>query len=217
MKIYSIFKSIDGEVNHFHQGRISTFIRFSGCNLACAYCDTLYALKKDAGTEMDVDQIMKEVRRLGGKNVTITGGEPLMQSNGFLDLTKALWRQDYKVSVETNGSYFPNGINVGCWVVDYKLLNSGVPKDKMMESKQWAKLRKCDFVKFVISTMQDFNEANRVMMDLKEQGCRATFAYSPAHGDLDPLILLKWLDTTETNNVIINLQLHKYLGLVEDK
>ena len=56
-----------------------------------------------------------------------------MQLDGFLELTKALWRDDYKVSVETNGCYTPNGINVGCWVVDYKLSNSGVDKSLMME------------------------------------------------------------------------------------
>ena len=217
MRIYSIFKSIDGEINHFHQGRVTIFIRFAGCNLNCHWCDTKYALNKNSGKEMNVNQIMEEVRKLGGKNVTITGGEPLMQHDGFLDLTKGLWKKDYKVSVETNGSYFPNGINVGSWVVDYKLKSSGAPRDKMMEPLGWARLRECDFVKFVIATIEDFNEANEFILTLKEIGCRAKFAFSPAWGILDPKILISWLDSAKMNDVIINLQLHKYLGLVEDQ
>ena len=220
MRIYSIFKSIDGEVNHFHQGRISTFIRFAGCNLVnnpCLYCDTKYALKRNSGKEMNVGQIMEEVIKLKCKNITITGGEPLMQLGGFLELTKALWKDDYKVSVETNGCYHPYGTNVGCWVIDYKLSNSGVDKNLMMELIQWSKLRECDFVKFVVSTIQDFNEACKVMQELKEVGCPATFAFSPAHGTLSPHFLLAWLEMIEVNDIVINLQLHKYLGLVEDQ
>lgn len=219
MKIYSIFKSIDGEVNHFHQGRISTFIRFSGCNLRpfCTYCDTKYALKKDSGKKMNVDQIIKEVKKLGCKKVTITGGEPLMQFDGFLELTIALWHNGCFVSVETNGSYILNGINIGSWIVDYKLKSSGVCETKMIPYSEFCKLNYHDFIKFVISDRDDYCQAITVMKTLRKVGCIANFAFSPAHSSLNPLTLMKWLDEDKINDVIINLQFHKYLGLVEDQ
>lgn len=217
MRIYSIFKSIDGEVNHFHQGRISTFIRFAGCNLNCAYCDTKYALKKSSGKEMSVNQIIEEVKKLGCKKVTITGGEPLMQFDGFLDLTMALWRKECFISVETNGSYLLKGNNIGSWVVDYKLKSSGVTETQMIPYSEFCKLTGNDFIKFIISDRQDYQQAIHVMNTLRKVGCITNFAFSTAYMKLHPIELMGWLDKDGINDSIINLQLHKYLGLVEDK
>jgi 7-carboxy-7-deazaguanine synthase len=106
MKVLEIFNSIDGEVNAFGQGRISTFIRLSGCNLACPYCDTPDSISGSKGTEMSVEEIMAVLGNR--KNVTITGGEPLMWfGNGLEELLDTLMNNECRVNIETNGTILP--------------------------------------------------------------------------------------------------------------
>ena len=214
MRIYSIFPSISGEVDFYHQGRLTTFIRFSGCPLRCTYCDTKYAWKMSSGTEMTVKEIMKVVDEIGIPKVTITGGEPLMQAEGLYKLTRNLTNKGYDISVETNGSFPLLGYGVGSWVVDYKLPTSG-EQDKM-NFKVFQGLRSSDFVKFVIKDIRDFEEALRIRNKLKESNTyRAKFAFSPVHGEMDVNLLINWLLKEEVYDAIINVQLHKVLNLKE--
>lgn len=220
MRVYSIFRSIDGEVNHFHQGRFSTFIRLAGCNLRCAYCDTLYAQEKDSGTEMSVAYIVKEIEKLNCWKVTITGGEPLLQAEELFELLRWLNRNEYRVSVETNGSQELLGIGVGSWVLDYKLPSSGMMDH--MKIIEHVRLGEDDFVKFVIMDEKDFKVASETMLALQANRCRATFAFSPVDSVLDPKDLMRWIEESTggfwtPSDVVVNLQLHKYIGLVEDK
>jgi len=92
MKVCEIFTSIQGESSY--AGMLCTFIRMTGCNLRCFYCDTQYAY--DEGRELSEDQIMQEVKRSGISLVEITGGEPLLQSEVFL-LIKRLLDEGYTV------------------------------------------------------------------------------------------------------------------------
>ena len=214
MYIYSIFPSVDGEVNGFSQGALTTFIRFSGCNLHCKWCDTHYALKKESGKDLPLIEIMEKVESIGLKKVTITGGEPLLQLEGFLELTRALFQGDYAVTVETNGSFPCNGYGVQSWVVDYKLPSSGC-EDKMT-THAFEKLREQDFVKFIIETEDDFEQAvmvQRAFQDRLKLLCK--FAYSPCFGKLDPNTLIHWLLKEKAPNTILNLQLHKFCDLKE--
>ncbi len=123
MNVTEIFTSIDGEVNHFGQGVMTTFIRLAGCNLACSYCDTPKA--HHAGKQMTIPTILLNVIELGCRKITITGGEPLLQAEETLPLIDILTTEGYDVSIETNGTlYIPLSYiryeNVS-WVVDYKL------------------------------------------------------------------------------------------------
>ena len=223
MRIYSIFPSCDGEVNGYHQGRLTTFVRFAGCNFdksfgkhPCSYCDTGYALSATSGMEISVNEVMEQIKYLGNKNVTITGGEPLMQAKDFYELTQKLYWRNYKVSVETNGSLPCHGYGVGSWVVDYKLPSSGCMEE--MRHDIFLELRANDFVKFVVRDKEDL----KVALDIKHSlqiiaQSRVNFAFSPWHGELSPDDHITWLMEEKVHDAILNFQLHKVLGLKEAK
>lgn len=99
--VNEIFTSIQGE--GIHSGLVTTFIRFSGCNLRCQWCDTPYALDANDGRKMDLLAIMDEVLRSDAPYVCITGGEPLMQKDIDI-LISTLLEHGKRVDVETNGS-----------------------------------------------------------------------------------------------------------------
>ena len=216
MRVYSIFQSIDGEVNFYHQGRLTTFIRLAGCNLnCCSYCDTRYALKENSGKEISVKDVFNEVEKIGCKNITIAGGEPLLQLTSLIELVSKLKKENYKISIETNGSIIPPYImrlSVS-YVMDYKLLSSGMT-DKM-NLKAFLRLNEKDFVKFVVKNKEDYEQAKEVMANLK-QYVNPIFAFSSIYDVLDPRELIVWMMTDKIDGVL-NLQLHKYLGLIEDK
>lgn len=206
MRISEIFQSIDGEVNQFYQGRLTTFIRFAGCNLKCRYCDTPQG--HQSGTEMSVEEVFKKVEELGCPNVTITGGEPLEQKEDFLALTQLLADFEYLISVETNGSKELDGF-VDCWVVDYKL---EFP-DKMNTPSMVA-LAAQDWIKIVVGSKQDYDRAVKVKNDLQDRGCQANFAFSPLFDPTGKVgisvpDLVKWLCKDGQWDVIVNVQIHK--------
>ena len=103
MNVNEIFYSIDGE--GIRTGAPAVFIRLTGCNLRCGYCDTAYAFNE--GSEMSESEIIDAVKQYKCKNVTVTGGEPLLQGR---ELIKKLCRLGYNVNVETNGSLPINDI-----------------------------------------------------------------------------------------------------------
>jgi len=147
MKINEIFLSIQGEGPQV--GMPAWFIRTSGCNLCCKFCDSKYA--KD-GEEMSIESIIDAVSNNNCKNIIITGGEPFIQKD-ILTLVKAL--DNRKVYVETNGTIFkPNLIGFATFIVSPKpqFLNA-----KYMEAlQQW--VPHATF-KFVIGSRKDFDEA----------------------------------------------------------
>jgi len=170
LNVQSIFESFDGEENGFKgAGQLTTFIRLKGCNLNCAFCDTLYAQNSKPENWMTIAEIIAAIG--DAKKVTVTGGEPMLQSEnlGFL-LARLL---DYKIdiSIETNGSQDINPWMDGCiynyawrhenlrWIVDYKLPSSKM--ESMMKTD--CLLRKVDVIKFVISDEIDYNRALEVI------------------------------------------------------
>jgi len=214
MKIYSIFNSIDGEVSLYHQGKPSTFIRTAGCICRCTYCDTTYAQEMDSGQEKTVEEIVDVVDSIGCPKVTITGGEPLLQTD-FLDLVKYLVKKIYRVAitVETSGAVdipFQNALDyVDSWVVDYKLPSSGM--EGLMKISRFKDLMPQDFVKFVVQDRQDFERMIEVSALLRAGGCDALFAVSPSFGRLPCEVLVKWVLDSKLWEVIVNLQIHKVI------
>lgn len=95
-RVNEIFYSLQGE--GFHTGTPAVFLRFSGCNLACSFCDTDFA----AFTEMTLDQIMAEVSAFKTRHIVLTGGEPLLQVDSAL--LEALKEAGFYIQVETNGT-----------------------------------------------------------------------------------------------------------------
>lgn len=221
MRIHSIFRSIDGEVNCNGQGGWCTFVRLQGCNLKCTYCDTKYAQPKNAGTKTNVAEVFMAVKEMKCQKVTITGGEPMMQPHDVFDLTRLLRENNHKVSIETNGSFLPVGYGVECFVMDWKLSNSGM-QDKM-DTEHFRRLRPQDYVKFVIGNNGDvsavniFREALGVMKVLKDVGCRASFAFSPDMNDVSPQLMYLWMEKemerSNLHDCILNIQLHKVLSV----
>ena len=209
MKILSIFNSIDGEVNKYYQGCFSTFIRFSGCNLFCDYCDTKRSWGSDAGIEMTPKQIFDEVEKIGCKKVTITGGEPLLQDRvELLSLLHLLDISSYEISIETNGTIPITGWGwpVGSWIVDYKSSSVGHPFERKCDYK---KLSQNDWVKFVIGSREEYEE---ILPMLKEsEKWEANIAVSSMYKILDPAELVEWLQKDKLFYCVVNLQLHKYI------
>ena len=98
MQVTEIFRSIQGESTH--AGLACTFIRLTGCNLRCTWCDTEYAFH--GGERLSVDEVVARVGELGGKLVELTGGEPLLQKEA-VPLLQRLLDDGYRVMLETSG------------------------------------------------------------------------------------------------------------------
>jgi len=228
MRINEIFLSIDGEVNRWHQGGFSTFIRVSGCNCHCLYCDTKYAQDSKSGIEMPINEIVEKVKEIGCPKVTITGGEPLLQKNELYSLVSKLTpihEMRYNISIETNGSIAIPDWRMGAekdflnWIADYKLPSSG--EDNKMQDSNFMVLNGSDWIKFVIADIGDYIKAVDVKRRLQHSGCKARFAFSPAIDQTSPYdkimpntrILMKWLEEDKQFDAVLNLQLHKIAGL----
>jgi 7-carboxy-7-deazaguanine synthase len=207
MKIISIFNSIDGEVNYYSQGRFSTFIRLAGCNLHCDYCDTKWSWDENNGAEMTVTQVKNLVDKIGCKKVTITGGEPLLQENELEYLIYELCKDEYSITVETNGTYpinlYPSGVH---WVVDYKSSSVG---HSFYRGCNFKKLTHKDWVKFVIGSRVEYEEVLPVLKESRDW--RASIAVGPMHNQLEPAKLVEWMQEDKLFHCVINLQLHKYI------
>ena len=120
MKVNEIFLSIQGESSSI--GKPTIFVRFTGCNLRCSYCDTKYAYTE--GIEMTISEIMSKIESFSYKRVCLTGGEPLLQED-IQDLLDRL--KDYEVSIETNGSIDLSNIKLLAnqrFIMDIKLRTS---------------------------------------------------------------------------------------------
>lgn len=161
-KVVEKFVSINGEAAH--AGEIACFIRFAGCNLNCSYCDTAWANKQDVLSEaLTCEEIYDYIVRSGVFNVTLTGGEPLLQPDIDKLLYKLSQNHNLRTEVETNGSidvseYFGLGGNIE-FTIDYKLPGSGM-SDKMCLNN-FKNVRPVDTVKFVVSDYNDLEEAKK--------------------------------------------------------
>jgi 7-carboxy-7-deazaguanine synthase len=203
MKVCEIFTSIQGESSY--AGMPCTFIRLSGCNLRCVYCDTTYAY--DEGTELSEDEIMGRVLSAGISLVEITGGEPLLQKEVF-HLIKRLADEGYTVLVETNGSVSIKDVDPrATLILDIKTPQSGMFEKMDLSNLDY--LRPSDEVKFVILDRADYDWA-KDFMAIHSLAERCKVSLSPAFGRLHPETLSKWI-LEDRLNVRLNLQMHKYI------
>lgn len=217
--INDIFPSINGEVSRLGQGSLCTFIRVQGCNLKCSYCDTEHAQAFNKGTPKTINQVVKEVRSLHLKNITITGGEPLCQRENLFKLVRRLKNlSGYHISIETNGSIPIPPWEVDCWVADWKTPSSGMRDQMVLKHLEY--LDANDFLKFVIANREDFEDAISVIKQLNKIDYgynNPRFAFSPTHRVLPAELLVKWMleeKRCRDNSIILNLQLHKIVGVL---
>jgi len=204
MKVCEIFTSIQGESTC--AGLPCTFIRLSGCNLRCTYCDTKYAYED--GVEMLVEEIVGRVKSAGINLVEITGGEPLLQEKETDNLIRSLIDHGNDVLIETNGSFSIKGIDKRATVIlDVKTPCSGM-SDKM-DLRNFDYIKKSDEIKFVLCDRNDYEWSKDIIASHRLAG-KSEVLLSPAFGVLEPRRLTEWI-LEDRLDVRLNLQLHKYI------
>lgn len=204
LKVNEIFKSIQGESTF--SGLPCVFIRLTGCNLRCNYCDTTYAY--DVGRKLSIDDLINEVEKTYKCNlIEITGGEPLLQKN-TLPLFDRLINKNYSVLLETNGTMSLKNINPSVIkIMDIKCPGSGFSDKTYWNNLSY--LSPSDQIKFVISSREDFDWAAKVIKEkCLDKLCHILF--SPNYSQIKNEDLAKWI-LLEKINVRFQLQIHKYI------
>ncbi len=202
MRVTEIFFSIQGEGTR--AGRPCIFVRFTGCDLRCNYCDTAHAFT--GGREMGREEILAEVARHPCRLVLLTGGEPMLQRE-LPDLARDLLERGYEVTVETHGQAPLGALPAEVVrIADVKTPGSGEPAGDLA----WlGRLQPHDEVKFVVSSEEDFRWSLEVIRRHLLPG-RATVLVGPVLGRVDPRDLARWLLESGID-ARLNLQLHKVI------
>ncbi len=159
MLVNEMFLSIQGEGRTM--GLPTVFVRLSGCNLDCRWCDTRYA--EEGGSDLSVDEVMAGVNGYHIRHVCLTGGEPLWHA-GIPDLISRLLEEGKHVSLETNGSLSISGLPEHPELMvsmDYKCPSSGM-EDRMLR-ENLGHLRPKDQLKFVVADKEDLERAEEVL------------------------------------------------------
>ena len=202
MKINEIFYSIQGEGKW--TGLPNIFIRTTGCNLRCSFCDTKYAY--DEGKEIEIDEILKQISKYPCRYVCITGGEPLLQED-LPNLINDLLGNDYEISLETNGSQnIKNLLNFKSLLIS---LDIKCPSSNMQEKNDFENiklLRKEDQLKLIIKNKEDYNYAKKIVEEYKPI---CTVFFQPVW-KTNLYELANWIKN-DGLNVKLGLQLHKII------
>jgi 7-carboxy-7-deazaguanine synthase len=210
VQVTEIFRSIQGESTY--TGLPCVFVRLTGCNLRCTWCDTEYAFY--GGEKMTVDQVLERVRGYGVRLVEITGGEPLLQKEA-IPLMERLLAEGYEVMLETSGERpiapVPREV---IKIVDVKCPDSGEPDMFRLENLEH--LAPHDQVKFVLASRRDYEFARDFTRrhDLARRVSAVIF--SPVHGGLDLAALASWI-LEDGLPVRFGYQLHKIIWGAEAK
>jgi 7-carboxy-7-deazaguanine synthase len=205
LKVNEIFFSIQGESTY--AGLPCVFVRLTGCNLRCSYCDTRYAY--DEGNDMEIREIIERVSSYNCPLVEITGGEPLLQEM-TPSLVLQLLDDKYEVLMETNGSRDISTVDERCVkILDIKCPSSG--EHERNDLKNLDRLRDNDEVKFVISDLEDYEYARKILNSSHaDRILKGRIHFSPVFGKIDPGQLGKWI-LEDRLNVRLHLQLHKII------
>ncbi len=204
------FVSINGEAAH--AGELSAFIRFKGCNLNCSYCDTKWANCKDTQSiPMSPQELLEWVIQQKVINVTLTGGEPLLQ-NDIGTLIELLSGKGLRVEIETNGSIplgkFAELKHRPVFTMDYKLPSSGM--ENFMCTDNFYLLKKSDTVKMVAGSSTDLKKALYIIKKYSLSD-RCHIYLSPVFGNIEPSEMVDFMIVHNLNKVRLQLQLHKFI------
>jgi 7-carboxy-7-deazaguanine synthase len=219
MQITEIYKSLQGESTY--AGLACVFVRLTGCNLRCSWCDSEYTFQ--GGRKMTIEEVLSEVLRLNpnGGLVEITGGEPMLQEREVVPLMQRLLDDGHRVLLETSGERPLERVPAGVIkIVDVKCPDSGEGGTFCMENL--ATLSAHDEIKFVLSSRADYefarefakrhDLAERVTAVLFSPAFRkdATGARDSSHCLLDPQELAEWMLADNVPGRL-GLQLHKFI------
>jgi len=205
VQVTEIFRSIQGESTY--AGLPCTFIRLTGCNLRCVWCDTEYSFY--GGRKMSLDEVMRQVHDFGGRLVEITGGEPLLQEEVY-PLMDRLLGAGYTVMLETSGERpigrVPREV---IKIVDVKCPDSGEGDTFALENLEH--LAPHDQIKFVLAGRRDYEFAREFtrVHDLTERA--AAVIFSPVQGKVDLPRMAGWILEDGLEKVRFGSQLHKVI------
>ncbi|MGH9497609.1 MAG: radical SAM protein [Terriglobales bacterium] len=218
MQITEIYKSIQGESTH--AGLPCVFVRLTGCNLRCSWCDSEYTFT--GGQRMSLEEVLEQVEQLSpGGLVEITGGEPMLQEKEVVPLMQRLLDDGYTVLLETSGErpleHVPRAVHK---IVDVKCPDSGEPDTFAVENLE--ALSSGDEVKFVLSSRADYEFARdfTARHDLARRVNAVLFSPAFAKGArggrdtshclVDPGELAEWM-LADNVPARLGLQLHKFI------
>lgn len=201
------FVSINGE--GARAGELAVFVRFKGCNLRCGYCDTKWAYREDAPAQLlSVEEICAFAR--GVTNVTLTGGEPMLQD--LAPLCERLIADGHRVEIETNGSISIKELSEAaarpCFTLDYKCPSSGMEDNMLTENYKY--LCGEDTVKFVVGDGTDLVKALEIINKYRLVGLCNVYL-SPIFGSITAAEIVDFMKDNDMNGVRVQLQLHKYI------
>jgi 7-carboxy-7-deazaguanine synthase len=202
LKVAEIFSSIQGE--GLRQGEPTLFVRLSGCNLECSFCDTKYAWRKgkDYSTIQILEEIERQRRRFPAKWVCLTGGEPLLQD--ITNLVQKLKEGKFKIQVETNATIF-RPLPVDWYSISPK-------PDKYFFLAEYRK--KAKEVKLVVTKGLDLDTVHRIRQEFPEKTPLLLQPQSNRKWSLDlGLKLLRQAMKDDLKNIRLSIQLHKIYGL----
>jgi 7-carboxy-7-deazaguanine synthase len=204
VKVKEIFYSIQGESTY--AGRPFAFIRLTGCNLRCSYCDTRDAYYE--GTEMSTPEILSIIEKYPTRFVLVTGGEPMLQ-NSVHELFKELLGCDYTVLLETGGQIPLADVDPRVHkIVDFKCPSSGMEAHNFFENARYLTMR--DEVKFVVGDRRDFDWSCDVIRRHDLISRVSAVLFSPVYSKVANTDLADWVLKCGLP-VCMQLQLHRII------
>jgi len=202
LRVTEIFHSIQGESSH--AGGPCAFVRLTGCNLRCRWCDSEYTFT--GGEKMSIDEILGKIKSYGTNLVEVTGGEPLAQAES-LNLIERLCDEGFEVLIETSGSIDIAPVDRRATIIlDIKCPGSGEVEKNRWENLQH--LKPNDEIKFVIADRADYDWARRVIEQRNLN--RWTVLLSPVWGEMDLRSLAEWM-LADGVPARLQTQLHKHI------
>jgi 7-carboxy-7-deazaguanine synthase len=203
LRVSEVFETLAGETTH--AGLPAVFVRLTGCNLRCRWCDTSRAW--DGGRVLPIDELVEVVASRGRGLVVVTGGEPLAQA-GTPALCRQLLERGARVLVETNGSLDISALPPGASIIlDMKPPSSG--ESERMDEGNLQRLRDHDELKIVIADPTDFRWALE-LLDRHPGLSTGRVLFSPLSPGLSPGALADWILASK-REIRLQLQLHKIL------
>jgi len=202
--VHEIYASVQGESTFV--GLPCTFVRLTGCNLRCSWCDTPQAFH--GGTRMRRDEVLARALALGTPLVELTGGEPLLQP-GAVPLLRELCDAGRTVLLETSGERDVSRIDPRV----HKIMDLKAPGSGESHRNRWANLEHLtarDEIKFVLTDRADYEWMRSVLRERGLETLGPTLLASPTWGKLPPKDLVRWV-LEDGLRVRVQVQLHKVI------
>lgn len=233
VRLFEIFTSVEGEGILY--GTKTMFVRLAGCPFTCFYCDTLDALPMDSGNEYEIDEACQMIDKNLEKNtykVNFTGGEPLVQTNGVIEMAKFVKSRNIPTYLESS-CYDSEKFSQVLPYIDFIKIEFKTPDAKFVDVNHYSKLidnalqclktsidsKKITYIKIVVSEkteLADFKDLLDKIFNIVSKKDLAGFIIQPTYGIAEPSLekLLKFYDLVYPfyEEVRVIPQLHKFIG-----